>query len=78
MATVTCPGCLERDERNAALQRRVAELDLPRVCPATSEEKIMLGKETKIFDPADGFAPLTDALVLTDSSVVKRGNRWWM
>ena len=38
----------------------------------------MLGKETKIFDPADGFAPLTDALVLTDSSVVKRGNRWWM
>jgi hypothetical protein len=26
MATVTCPGCLERDERMAALERRVAEL----------------------------------------------------
>ena len=26
MATVTCPGCLERDERIAALERRVAEL----------------------------------------------------
>lgn len=36
------------------------------------------GKETKIFDPAEGFAPLTDALVVTDSTVVKRGNRWWM
>jgi transposase len=27
MATVTCPGCLERDDRIAALERRVAELD---------------------------------------------------
>ena len=42
------------------------------------QQKIMTGKETKIFDPANGFAPLTDALILTDSSVIKRGNRWWM
>jgi transposase len=28
MATVTCPGCLERDERIAALERRVAELEV--------------------------------------------------
>src|SRR5581483_6422205 len=42
------------------------------------QRKVMPGKETKIFDPADGFAPLTDAFILTDSSVVKRGNRWWM
>src|SRR5947209_7337783 len=27
MAPVTCPGCLERDERIAALERRVAELE---------------------------------------------------
>src|SRR5947209_15832158 len=27
MATVTCPGCEERDERIAALERRVAELE---------------------------------------------------
>jgi len=27
MAMVTCPGCLERDERIAALERRVAELE---------------------------------------------------
>ena len=27
MATVTCPGCLERDQRIAALERRVAELE---------------------------------------------------
>ena len=27
MATVTCPGCLKRDQRIAALERRVAELE---------------------------------------------------
>src|SRR6516162_7107704 len=27
MAMVTCPGCLERDERIAALERRVAALE---------------------------------------------------
>jgi hypothetical protein len=27
MAAVTCPGCLERDERIAALEPRVAELE---------------------------------------------------
>jgi len=42
------------------------------------QSKTMQGKETKIFDPADGFAPLTDPVILTDASVVKRGNRWWM
>ena len=36
------------------------------------------GKETKIFDPKDGFGLLTDPVVATDSSVAKRGNRWWM
>jgi hypothetical protein len=35
-------------------------------------------KETKVFDPADGFAPVTDLLEVTDASVAKRGNRWWM
>lgn len=38
----------------------------------------MLGKETKIFDPGDGYAPLVDVYTVTDSSVVRRGNRWWM
>jgi hypothetical protein len=33
---------------------------------------------TKIFDPADGFAPYTDPWVVTDSSVTKRDGRWWM
>jgi hypothetical protein len=42
------------------------------------QKKNMHAAETKIFDPADGFAPLTDAVILTDASVVKRGNRWWM
>ena len=35
-------------------------------------------RETKIFDPADGFAPLADVVVATDSTVVKRGDQWWM
>jgi hypothetical protein len=38
----------------------------------------MIARKTKIFDPADGFAPLTDPYVVTDSSVVKRGDQWWM
>jgi hypothetical protein len=35
-------------------------------------------KETKIFDPADGFSPFTDLAELTDATVTKRGNQWWM
>ena len=42
------------------------------------QNRTMRGTETKIFDPADGFGPLTDTFILTDASVVKRGNRWWM
>ena len=38
----------------------------------------MAPKEIKIFDPADGFAPLTNALEITASTVAKRGDRWWM
>jgi hypothetical protein len=38
----------------------------------------MSNKETKIFDPADGFSPITDVLILTDATVTKRDNRWWM
>src|SRR5215470_14673370 len=34
-------------------------------------------RETKIFDPADGFA-LDDAMVVTDSTVAHRDGRWWM
>src|SRR5262245_3853443 len=43
-----------------------------------SETKIKPGKETKVFDPADGFAPLTDPYAITDATLAKRGNRWWM
>ena len=38
----------------------------------------MTGGETKIFDPKDGFAPLTNVVEITDASVAKRGDRWWM
>jgi hypothetical protein len=37
-----------------------------------------MARETKIFDPADGFAPLSDPEVITDCTVAKRGDRWWM
>jgi hypothetical protein len=42
------------------------------------QRKRASGKETKIFDPADGYAPLTDPMSITDCTVAKRGNRWWM
>ena len=35
-------------------------------------------RETKIFDPADGFAPLTNVVELTDSTLALRDNRWHM
>jgi hypothetical protein len=41
-------------------------------------KRLMTGKETKIFDPAEGFSPLTDAVEITDSTVTKRGDQWWM
>jgi hypothetical protein len=34
--------------------------------------------ETKIFDPADGFGAVNDAVQVTDASVAKRDGRWWM
>jgi len=35
-------------------------------------------RKTKIFDPADGFAPLADPGNVTDCTVAKRGRQWWM
>jgi len=37
-----------------------------------------IGRETKIFDPLEGFAPFVDPIVVTDSTVAKRNDRWWM
>ena len=34
--------------------------------------------ETKIFDPADGFAPFDDPFVVTDATLAHRDGRWWM
>jgi hypothetical protein len=36
------------------------------------------GKKTKIFDPADGFAPFADVGELTDATIARRDDRWWM
>jgi hypothetical protein len=38
----------------------------------------MNARETKIFDPADGFSPLTDVTEVTDASVIERDGRWCM
>ena len=45
---------------------------------AAFQNNPMSNKETKIFDPADGFGPITDVFILTDATVTKRDNRWWM
>jgi hypothetical protein len=34
--------------------------------------------DAKVFDPADGFAPLVDPIEVTDPSIFKRDGRWWM
>lgn len=35
-------------------------------------------RETKVFDPAEGFAPLTNVVELTDATLAQRDGRWWM
>jgi len=34
--------------------------------------------ETKILDPADGFGTLADVVEVTDPTLARRGNRWWL
>ena len=34
--------------------------------------------ERKLFDPADGFGPLTNVGELTDATLAQRGDQWWM
>jgi hypothetical protein len=53
-------------------------LSLPNLSLARPQGKMATGKETKLFDPADGFAPLRDAYILTDPTLARRGNRWWL
>src|SRR5262245_52063247 len=38
----------------------------------------MFPRETKVFDPREGFAPLANVVELTDSTLALRGDRWWM
>jgi len=42
------------------------------------ESHIGVARETKLFDPRDGFGPLTDPLAVTDATVFRRQDRWWM
>jgi len=33
---------------------------------------------TKVFDPASGFAEIANVIELTDATLARRGDRWWM
>lgn len=35
-------------------------------------------RETCVFNPASGFAPLTDVIEVTDPTIFTRDGRWWM
>ena len=43
-----------------------------------AKARVTVVGETKIFDPADGFGAIKDAVQVTDASVAKRDGRWWM
>jgi hypothetical protein len=45
---------------------------------ADQRTRFKLLSKTKIFDPADGFAPLSDPGNVTDATVTRRDGRWWM
>jgi hypothetical protein len=38
----------------------------------------MITRETKIFDPADGFGAVADLTEISDSTLAQRNNRWWL
>jgi hypothetical protein len=44
----------------------------------SSNARVTILGETKIFDPADGFGAVKDAVQVTDASVARRDGRWWM
>lgn len=46
------------------------------VVPMT--KRLSSAKETKLFDPADGFAPIRNVYNATDATIAKRENQWWM
>lgn len=33
---------------------------------------------TRVFDPGQGFDPLTNVIEVTDATLARRGDRWWM
>ena len=35
-------------------------------------------RETKIFDPADGFGSIADLVEITDATLARRDRQWWM
>ena len=38
----------------------------------------MVIRTTKVFDPAGGFALLTNVVELTDATLAQRDGPWWM
>jgi len=43
-----------------------------------SSPSLQILNKTKLFDPADGFAPLADLGNVTDCTIAKRDGQWWM
>jgi hypothetical protein len=41
-------------------------------------ERMRDATETKVFDPANAFSPITDLLEVTDPALAKRGEQWWL
>jgi hypothetical protein len=38
----------------------------------------MTSRESKIFDPADGFGSILDLTEILDATLAFRGDRWWL
>jgi hypothetical protein len=44
----------------------------------SATNKTLIRNETKIFDPADGFGAIANLAEITDATLAKRGDRWWL
>lgn len=45
---------------------------------ADESGKPKMNRNTRIFDAGKGYEPVSKLLTIVDSTVVKRGDRWWM
>lgn len=67
--------CMEGVPVTVAMRKWIA---MKKESGYSEPHRFRMAAKTKIFDPADGFNPLTDVGNVTDCTLARRGRQWWM